>query len=137
MDDSGNRLLREAHVLLSAAQQFERDAGDRASATAVAPALASVEQALQALSRACEASALSIVPPSAVHESSSARFARAAVAWPLELGGAAPSYEEQARLLSSLHDAAAALRVAATSTARAREIVASKISAASRMRAAA
>jgi hypothetical protein len=137
MDDSGNRLLREAQVLLSAAQQFERHAGDRASATTVAPALALVEQALQALSRACEGAARSIIPPSATHESSSARFARAAAAWPLELGGAAPSYEEQARLLSSLHDAATALRVAATSSARAREIVASKVPAASRMRAAA
>jgi hypothetical protein len=137
MDDSGNRLLREAQLLLSAAQQFERHAGDRASATAVAPALASVERALQALSRACEGSARSIIPPSAVHESSSARFARAAAAWPSELGGAAPSHEEQTRLLSSLHDAAAALRVAATSTARAREIVASKVPTASRMRAAA
>jgi hypothetical protein len=137
MDDSGNRLLREAQVLLSAAQQFERDAGDRASATAVAPALASVEQALQALGRACEGSARSIIPPSAVHESSSARFARAAVAWPSELGGAAPSYEEQARLLSSLHDAAAALRVAATTIARARATVAAKVPSGSRMRAAA
>lgn len=137
MDDPGNRVLREAQVLLSAAQQFERDAGDRASATAVAPALASVEQALQALSRACEGSARAIIPPSAVHESSSTRFVRAAAVWPSELGGAAPSYEEQVRLLSSLHDAAAALRGAATNTARAREIVASKVPAASRMRAAA
>ncbi len=137
MDDSQNRLLREAEVLLSAAQQFERHAGDRASATAVAPALTCVEQALQALSRACEAAAHSIIPPSAVHEPSSARFARAAAAWPVELGGAAPSYEEQVRLLSSLHDAAAALRVAARNSARARDIVASKIPAASRIRAAA
>jgi hypothetical protein len=137
MDDPGNRLLQEAQVLLSAAQQFERDAGDRSSATAVAPALACVEQALQALSRACEGSARAIIPASALHESSSTRFARAAAAWPSELGGAAPSYEQQVRLLSSLHDAAAALRVAATSTARARDIVASKVPAASRMRAAA
>jgi hypothetical protein len=137
MDDPGNRLLREAQVLLSAAQQFERDASDRASTTAVAPALGFVEQALQALSRACEASARAVIPPSAVHESSSARFARAAAAWPSELGGAAPSYEEQVRLLSSLHDAAAALRVAATHTARARQVVASKVPANSRMQAAA
>jgi hypothetical protein len=39
--------------------------------------------------------------------------------------------------LSSLHDSAAALRVAAASIASAREIVASKVPAASRMRAAA
>jgi hypothetical protein len=137
MDDPGSRLLREAQVLLAAAQQFEREAGDRASAPAVAPALASVEQALQALGRACDGAARAIIPPSPLHESSSARFARAAAAWPSELGGAAPSYEGQVRLLSSLHDAAAALRVAATNTARAREVVASKVPAASRMRAAA
>jgi hypothetical protein len=136
MDDSGTRLLQEAHLLLSAAQQIELDAGDRASATAVAPALTCVDQALQALGRACEAAARSIVPPCDVQETSSARFARAAADWPVQAGVTAPSYEEQARLLSSLHDATAAVRTAAKSTARARDIVASKIPAASRMRAA-
>ena len=40
---------------------------------------------------------------------------------------AAPSFEQLALLVSSLHEAAAALRVAANSTARARDIVAAEL----------
>jgi hypothetical protein len=137
MNNSGTRMLDEAQALLSAAQQLERHAGDRASATAVAPALTCVERALQALSRACEGAARSIIPPSGAHETSSARFARVAAEWPVQPGGAPPSYERQVRVLSSLDDAAAALRAAERSTARAREVVASTVPAATQIRAAA
>ena len=137
MDDSRTRLLQEANALLSAAQLLERDAGDRASVTAVAPALTRVEQALQALGRACEGAARSIIPPCDARESPSARFARAAADWPGQAGGTAPSYEEQVRLLSSLHDAVTALRGAAKCTAHARDLVASTVPAAPRIRAAA
>jgi hypothetical protein len=130
-------LVHDAHALLAAAQQLQRDAGDRSSATAVAPALLFVEQALHALGGACEDAAHSIVPAGNAHESTSLRFARAAADWPGAPGTPAPSYEEQVRLLSALHDAAAALRVAEHRTAQAREIVAAKVSTAPEMRAAA
>lgn len=62
---------------------------------------------------------------------------QAAANWPVPPGGKAPSHEEQARLVSSLNDAAAMLRVAAGSTENARDVVASKVPPASPMRAAA
>jgi hypothetical protein len=131
MDDPGTQLVRDARALLSAAQQFERDAGDRAAATLVAPALVCVERTLRALSDACEAATRSIIPTGDIRESSTARFARAAADWPGSLDGSAPSYEEQVRLLSSLHDAAAAIRIAERRTPQARKVVAAKVAVAS------
>jgi hypothetical protein len=48
---------------------------------------------------------------------------------------ATPSFEELARLVSSLHQAAAALRVAANSTACARDVVAAELPSAASTRA--
>jgi hypothetical protein len=137
MEDPGARLVYDAHALLAAAQHFQRDAGDRSSVTAVAPALLFVERALHALSGACENAAHSIIPAGDAHESTTSRFARAASDWPGAPGTPAPSYEEQVRLLSALHEAAGALRVAQRRTAEAREVVDSKVASAPELRAAA
>lgn len=134
MDESQLPMLRAARALLSAAEQLERDADGRESATAVASALAYVEPALRALGRGCELAARSIIPAPDPHESPSTRLARAAAEWP---GSTVPSHEELVRVLSSLHDASAALRFAATTASDAREVLASKLPAASRMRTAA
>ena len=124
MSDHLLRLSADARDLLAAAEQFERDAGDPAASAVIAPALASVEQSLHALSRACHDAARSIVPPGDIDESPSARFARVAAAWP---GATPPSHEQQAQLLVSLHDAGAALRAAAESSGRAREVLAATL----------
>ena len=131
------QMLEEARSLLTAAERLERDAGSRGSVTVVSAVLACVEQTLNALSHTCDNAVHSIVPPCSAHETTSARFARAADDWPLTNPVAAPSYEELARLMSSLHQAADALRIAAKTTARAREIVAAEFPAATSMRAAA
>ena len=127
MDDVRTRMLGDARRLLAAAEQLEHDGGGRECATVVAPVLDCVEQTLKALSHMCESAVHSIVPAAGVAESWSARFARAAADWPLTSVDATPSFEELARLVSSLHQAAAALRVAAHSTARARDVVAAEL----------
>jgi hypothetical protein len=137
MDEPVTRTLEEAQTLLLAAESLERNIGAPAWDIAVAPALTYMEQALQALSRVCEGAACSIVPRGEVHESWAVRFTRAAASWPVRPGGMPPSYEQQVRLMSSLHEAAATLRVAAESTAHARDMVAAEVPPASRMRGAA
>jgi hypothetical protein len=137
MEDPAAHLVYDAHALLAAAQHLQRDAGDRSSATAVAPALLFVERALHALGGACENAAQSIIPAGDAHESTPLRLARAAADWPGAAVTSAPSYEEQVRLLSALHDAAAALRVAERRTAHAREVVASTVASGPDLRAAA
>ncbi len=127
MDNVRTRMLQDARSLLSAAEQLEHDAGGRESATVVAPVLDCVEQTLKALSQTCDRAVHSLVPSAGVAEPWSARFARAAADWPRTSVDAAPSYEELARLVSSLHQAAAALRVAARSTARAGDVVAAEL----------
>jgi hypothetical protein len=124
MDHHSQRLTENARALRSAAERVEREAGDPASAFQAAHALRCVEEALHALRRACHAAGRSIIPPAAVHESISARYARAAANWP---GATAPSHEQQARLLTALDDAAAALRAGAEATARASEVLTSTV----------
>jgi hypothetical protein len=51
------------------------------------------------------------------------RFARARDGWPATTECAAPSYEQQARILATLHDAGSALRVAGKRCARAGELL--------------
>ena len=135
MDNVTTRMLGDARRLLSAAEQLEHDAGARESATMVAPVLDCVELTLKALSHTCDSAVHSLVPSLGVAEPWSARFARAAADWPLTPVDAAPSFEQLARLVSSLHQAAAALRVAASSTARARDVVAAELPSAASPRA--
>jgi hypothetical protein len=135
MDNVTTRMLGDARRLLSAAEQLEHDAGARESATMVAPVLDCVELTLKALSHTCDSAVHSLVPSLGVAEPWSARFARAAADWPLTPVDAAPSFEQLARLVSSLHQAAAALRVAANSTARARDVVAAELPSAAPTRA--
>jgi hypothetical protein len=134
MNESQLSILESARALLSAAEQLEREFGSLEAAPTFAPALAHVEPALRALGRACELASRTIIPSPDPYESPSARLARAAAAWP---GATVPSHEALVRILSSLHDAAAALRFAETTTSCAREVLASKLPAAPRMQTAA
>ena len=137
MDNVTMRMLRDARSLLSAAEQLEHHAGGRDSATVVAPVLDCVGLTLKALSHTCESAVHSLVPSAGVAEPWSARFARAAADWPLTSVDATPSFEELARLVSSLHQAAAALRAAANSTARACDVIPADLPSAAASRAAA
>jgi hypothetical protein len=109
MEPHGEHLREHALALASVAEQLAESAADRTGAVDLPAALASVEQALGALSRTYEEAARSLVPSGDPFESSSFRFARAARAWPTAVG---PSHERQAELLSALHAAAASLRAA-------------------------
>jgi hypothetical protein len=89
--------------------------------------LADVEEALRALSDATNRAADELIPPAGIGEGASRRYARGAASWPRHGGGAAPSYERQAQILTALHDAAATLRAGAECCRRAREILASTV----------
>ena len=117
------RFANDALTLLSAAERLQQDTGDRACATFVPAALDCVEQSLRALSRGCDGAANVFIPPGAHDESISRRYAQAAADWPGARDDAGPSYERQAELLASLHDASAALRTAAKRCARARDLL--------------
>jgi hypothetical protein len=123
MNDPRIRFAHDALTLLSAAERLQQGTGDRACATIVPAALECVEQSLRALSRGCDGAANAFIPPGAHDESISRRYARAAADWPGARDGAGPSYERQAELLASLHDASAALRTAAERCARARDLL--------------
>lgn len=122
MDHPSQRLTQSTRNVRAAAERVERDAGAESDALHAAHALRDVEAALQALSRACYVTGRSIIPPAAAHESISARYARAAANWP---GPMPPSYEQQAHLLTLLHDAGAALHAAANRTARVSDVLGS------------
>lgn len=121
MSDATSHLAEDALKLQSAAERVHDDALDRASAPFVPAALTAIEDTLRILSSTCYAAAHSFVPLDAHGESISDRYARASVEWPNARGGRGPSYEQQARVLSSLHAAGAALRVAAAHCDRASE----------------
>jgi hypothetical protein len=125
MDDHSQRLTQSAGIVRAAAERVEQEVGERSVAVQAADALHNVEAALQALGRACYVVGRSIVPPAAVYESVSARYAHAAANWP---GPTAPSHEQQAHLLMVLHDAGAALHAAADCTARASDVLGSTVS---------
>jgi hypothetical protein len=114
MSDPTSRL-----AIRSAAQRLHDDAADPACAELVPATLEAMQDALTTLSRSCYAAAHSFVPLGDGDESMAERFARAATSWPSPRGGAGPSYEQQIRVMSSLHDAGAALRAAAGHCARA------------------
>ena len=119
MTDPATRLASDADALRSAADRLHRDAVDPACATLVPAVLIAVEDALTALSRTCYGAAHSFIPPGNSNDSNADRYARAATTWPSPRDGAGPSHEQQARVLSSLHDAGAALRTAAGHCGRA------------------
>jgi hypothetical protein len=121
MSDATTRFAEDASTLQSAAERLHDDALDRACAPLVPAALMAVEDTLRVLSRTCYAAANAFIPPG---EGIAERYARAADEWPNARGGRGPSHEQQARVLSSLHDAGAALRAAAAHCRRASENVA-------------
>ena len=100
-------------AIRSAAQRLHDDAADPACAQLVPATLEAMQDALTTMSRSCYAAAHSLVPLGDGDESMAKRFARAAKSWPSPRDGAGPSYEQQIRVMSSLHDAGAALRAAA------------------------
>jgi hypothetical protein len=124
MDDPRIRLAHDSLALVSAAERFQRGAGDRACAPFLPAALECIEQSLHALSRGFDGAAHALIPPGDLHESISQRYARAAADWPGAVDEAGPSHERQAQLLASIHDTAAALRTAATCCARTSHLVA-------------
>jgi hypothetical protein len=121
MSYATSRLAEDAWTLQSAAERLHDDTLDGACAPLVPAALTAIEHTLRILSRTCYAAANSFVPLGAHCESIAERYARAAAEWPNPRGGRGPSYEQQARVLSSLHDAGAALRAAAAHCDRASE----------------
>ena len=110
---------RVADALRSAAERLHDDAADPDCAQYLPAALDAIEDALTMLSRTCYAAGHSLVPLGDTGGSIAERYAHAAKMWPSPRGGAGPSHEQQARVLSSLHDAGAALRSAADRCARA------------------
>jgi hypothetical protein len=114
-----SRLSSHADALHSAAQQVHDAAMDRSSAPSAPAALHTIEDALTVLSRACHALGHTFVPLGEGDDTIAGRYARAGATWPAREFPAGPAYEQQARVLSSLHDAAATLRSAAHRCARA------------------
>jgi hypothetical protein len=119
MSDAISRLAEDALTLQSAAERLHDDTLDRACAALAPAALGAIEHTLRILSRTCYAAANSLIPFGAHGENIAERYARAAGEWPNARDGQAPSHEQQARVLSSLHDAGAALRAAAAVCERA------------------
>lgn len=120
-------LADDASVLLAAAAGLQPDPSELASVELLTSTLADVEEALRALSGATDHAADALVGTRRIGESASTRYARAAASWPDHGGGAPPSYERQAQILTALHDAAATLRASAECCRRARDILASTI----------
>ncbi|HET8757464.1 MAG TPA: hypothetical protein VFM58_15705 [Solirubrobacteraceae bacterium] len=124
MSDETTRLAHDADALRSAARRLHDGAAERAAAPGVPHALETIEDALTGLSRMCYAAAQSFVPLADSDDSVTVRYARAAEMWPSPRDPGGPPYEQQARVLSSLHDAGAALRSAARHCARAADHIA-------------
>ena len=118
-------LADDASALLVAATRLDDDSCEPVSVEPVTSALADAEEALRVLSVAIEDAADAPIPPGSTGESVSRRYARAAASWPRY--GAAPSYERQAQILTSLHEAGATLRRGAERCRRARDILASTL----------
>jgi hypothetical protein len=119
MTDRASRLGDDADALRSAAERLHDDTADPACAAFVPAMLDAIEDALTTLSRTCYAAAHAFVPLGNRDASVAERYARAATTWPSPRGGTGPSHEQQARVLSSLHDAGASLRAAAAHCGRA------------------
>lgn len=121
MTDPANRLADDADVLRATAQRLHDHTLDPAS---IPLTFATIEGALRVLSRTAYAAAHALVPPGTSDDSVADRYARAAAVWPSPRRGVAPTHEQQARVLASLHDAGAALRAAGAHCGRAAESVA-------------
>jgi hypothetical protein len=119
MTDPARRLADNADALRSAAQRLHDDTVDPACASFVPATLNAIEDALTTLSRSCFAAAHVFVPLGSRDTSIAERYGRAAATWPSPRSGTGPSHEQQARVLSSLHDAGAAVRAAAAHCRRA------------------
>lgn len=119
MNDATSRLADDALALQTIAERLHDDTLDRDCAPLIPATLTAIEHALRTLSRTCYAAAHMFVPLGSHDENIAERYARAAEQWPTARGGDGPAYEQQARVLSSLHDAGAALRTAAGHCARA------------------
>jgi hypothetical protein len=119
MKDPTSRLADDADAIRSTAQRLHDQAADPACAPLVPAALEAIEDALTKLSRTCYTMAHAFVPLGDSDTSIAERYARAAMAWPSPRGGTGPSHEQQARVLSSMQEAAAALRAAAARCRRA------------------
>jgi hypothetical protein len=119
MTDPASHLADNADALRSAAHRLHDDTVDPACAILVPATLDAIEDTLTTLSRTCYAAAHAFVPLASCDTRIAERYARAATMWPSPRGGTGPSHEQQARILSSLHDAGAALRAAAARCGRA------------------
>jgi hypothetical protein len=113
------RLDNDADALCSAAERLHDDTLDPACAPGIPAALKAIDDALTTLSRTCYAAAQALIPVGGGEDSISDRYARAAATWPSRRGETGPSHEQQANVLSSLHDAGAAVRAAAGHCGRA------------------
>ena len=133
MTDRSWQLTDAADAVRSAAQRLHDGAADPDCAQSVPATLDAIGDALTTLSRTCYAAAHAFVPLGDSGDSIAERFARAATSWPSPRMGAAPSYEQQARVVSSLHDTGAALRAAAGHCARAADNVAATMDPAERL----
>lgn len=91
------------------------------SARHVARSLVKVEATLRSLDRTCLAAAAELIPQSPADDGICARYREAAARW--DGAAAAPSYERQAEILTSLHDAGATLRAAAECCRRTRALL--------------
>jgi len=113
MTDPTVRLDKDADALRAAAERLHDDTLDPACAPRIPAALEAINDALTTLSRTCYAAAQSFIPLGDGEGAMSDRYARAAATWPSPRGASGPSHEQLARVLSSLHDAGAAVRAAA------------------------
>src|SRR5919109_2734324 len=107
MTDPVSRVIHDADALRSAARQLHDDAANPACAAVTPTTLAAIEDAMSTLSRTCYAAAHAFVPLGDSGTRIAERYARAATTWPSPRDGVGPSHEEQARILSSLHEAGA------------------------------
>ena len=120
MTDRHRPLDDDADALRSAAERLHDDALDPTCAPRIPAALKAIDDALTTCSAAPVTPLhIPLSPWGARREHQRAAYARAAATWPSRRGGSGPSYEQQARVLSSLHDAGAAVRAAAGHCGRA------------------
>jgi hypothetical protein len=96
--------------LLQCAEALEARVVRGDDIAALAGQLDQLAGTLRVVAQACERGTTRVVPPARLDVSVSHRYQSAVARWPFT---PPPSYERLAMLLGSLHDAAAALRVAA------------------------
>jgi hypothetical protein len=124
MSDPARRVADDADALRSAAQRLHDHMLEPACAGLVPATLAVIEDTLTTLGRAAYAAAGALVPPGHCDDEVARRYGRAAEMWPSPRGGTGPTHEQQARVLSSLHEAGVTIRGAAAHCGRAARIVA-------------